>query len=59
MTARRFNKKYRDTVKGGYSKTKIINRAIKWGLRDKTSLIYEYLGGYLSIKQCQGFTNGG
>lgn len=55
MTARNFCKKYSNTVKGGYTKTKIINRARKWGLNDTICNIVEYVGGYLKYEQCKEF----
>ena len=55
MRIEQFCKKYNNTVKNGYSKTKILNRARKWGLRDTPTNIFEYLGLYLTLKECKGF----
>ena len=55
MTAHNFCKKYSNTVKGGYTKTKIINRARKWGLKDTIGNIVEYIGGYMEHEQCKEF----
>lgn len=55
MNAKTFRQKYNDTVAGMATKTKILNRARKWGLQDTRNENFEYLCDVLTLEQCNEF----